>query len=122
MPRVSYEDLASEQEGENSSAVKDRVERARAVQRERQGIKNIANSELSPRQVQLYCKLNTEGKELLRKAYKQLGLSARAHDRILKVARTIADLAGEQEILPHHLAEAIQYRALDRSMSRKGIG
>jgi magnesium chelatase family protein len=82
------------------------------------GQKNLANSEMNPRQVRLFCKLDAQGKELLHKAYKQLGLSARAHDRILKVARTIADLSGEKYILTEHLAEAIQYRALDRGMSR----
>jgi magnesium chelatase family protein len=118
VPRVSYEELAGEGEGEVSLRIKTRVENARAIQRERLGQKNLANSEMNPRQVRLFCKLDAQGKELLHKAYKQLGLSARAHDRILKVARTIADLSGEKYILTEHLAEAIQYRALDRGMSR----
>ncbi len=119
-PRVPYEELASETEGEPSAAIKQRVERARAVQRERLG-SDSANAEMSPRQVRTFCRLDGTGKELLQKAYQQLGLSARAHDRILKVARTIADLAGDRQININHLAEAIQYRAFDRSMNSRRV-
>ncbi len=120
VPRVPYEELAGDREGETSAAIKGRVEGARAVQRERLGM-NAANSDMSPRQVRTYCRLDGQGKELLHKAYKQLGLSARAHDRILKVARTIADLTGDKQIDINHLAEAIQYRAFDRGINNRRV-
>ena len=72
------------------------------------------NAQMGPKQLREYCVLNTAAKDLLQKAMKQLGLSARAYDRILKVARTIADLAYEKDLLSEHIAEAIQYRSLDR--------
>lgn len=117
VPRVAYEELAGEEEGESSNCIKNRVEAARGIQRQRLGDLNLANAEMLPRQVRMYCKLDKAGKDMLHKAYKHLGLSARAHDRILKVARTIADLAGEEQIGVNHLAEAIRYRAFDRGIS-----
>ncbi len=117
VPRVPYEELSGESVGEHSKAVKERVEKARNIQRERLGSMNLSNAEMTPKQVRTNCWLDNGGKELLNKAYKQFGLSARAHDRILKVARTIADLAGEKQINVNHLAEAIQYRAFDRVLS-----
>jgi len=69
---------------------------------------------MSPRQVRQFCKLDSAGEVILKQAMTELGLSARAHDKVLRVARTIADMEGEADILPHHLAEAIQYRRLDR--------
>jgi magnesium chelatase family protein len=74
-----------------------------------------ANSYMNHRQVKKFCGLNEEGKKLLKAAIDELGLSARAYDKVLKVARTIADLEQEEQILPAHLAEAIQYRNLDRN-------
>ena len=76
----------------------------------------VANARLKPKQIRALCKLDEAGSGLLKLAMAEMNLSARAYDRILKVARTIADLAGEEAIAPAHLAEAIQYRALDRGM------
>jgi len=73
-----------------------------------------ANAQMGPREVKAYCRVDREGLQLLEAAVNRLGFSARAYDRSLKVARTIADLAGEEEISPAHLAEAIQYRMMDR--------
>jgi magnesium chelatase family protein len=74
----------------------------------------FANAHMGPREVRAHCRVDGEGERLLEAAIKRLGLSARGYDRVLKVARTIADLAGEEEIRPAHLSEAIQYRMLDR--------
>ncbi|HWJ02823.1 MAG TPA: ATP-binding protein, partial [Verrucomicrobiae bacterium] len=114
VPRVPFAELSGDTAAEGSGEIKKRVETARQIQRARLGTMGTANSEMNTRQVRLFCRLDSACKDLLHRAYKQLGLSARAHDRILKVARTIADLAGEPEIRANHLAEAIQYRALDR--------
>ncbi len=116
VPAVPYEDLEQKQEaGESSASIKERVNRARELQRKRyQGSGIYSNSQLTPGMMEEFCKLEPDGKELLKQAFENLGLSARAHNRILKVARTIADLAGSEPILAIHLAEAIQYRSLDR--------
>jgi len=118
MPAVSYAQLTSAAKGEKSADIRARVLRARAVQRERfRGISGVAcNAQMRPKEMQAFCRLGREAHELLRKAMTVMNLSARAYDRILKVARTIADLDGKDEILPHHVAEAIQYRALDRQV------
>lgn len=113
---VTLSELTGESRGEPSSAIRERVVRARAQQGERfraePGIR--CNAQMRHREIRRFCLLAPEGKELLKKAVQRLGLSARAYDRVLKVSRTIADLAGSEGILPEHLAEAIQYRALDR--------
>ncbi|MBO5364582.1 MAG: YifB family Mg chelatase-like AAA ATPase [Clostridia bacterium] len=116
VPAVPYEDLEQKQEtSESSAAIKERVNRARDLQRKRyQGSGIYSNSQLTPGMMEEFCQLKPEGKELLKQAFENLGLSARAHNRILKVARTIADLAGSGTIEAIHLAEAIQYRSLDR--------
>ncbi len=115
VPSVSYSDLSSDAKEETSAEIKKRVEKARLIQHNRYKDDGIyTNSQLSSSMIRKYCRISTEIKEVLRSAFDNLGLSARAHDRILKVARTIADLEGQEEITVSHIAEAIQYRSLDR--------
>ncbi|HAU30700.1 MAG TPA: magnesium chelatase [Desulfotomaculum sp.] len=115
VPRLPYLELADEKQNEPSCAIKERVIRAREIQKERFGNKSITcNAMMKPQQVRKFCGLSREAKLLLRGAFTQLNLSARAHDRILKVSRTIADLADSELIESIHLAEAIQYRSLER--------
>ncbi|RKY04318.1 hypothetical protein DRP77_04190 [Candidatus Poribacteria bacterium] len=115
VPAVKYSDLASDRPGESSERIRERVQRAREIQRERfKGTGIRCNADMSPKELREYCKLDKSSHELLRRAITQLGLSARAYDRILKVSRTIADLEGSEEIRPEHVSEAIQYRSLDR--------
>ena len=112
---VSFDDLRSSSEEESSSAIKARVDKARKVQLERfKNEKNFSNAKMSVPATKKHCVLSKECEELLKTAFTSLKLSARAHDRILKVARTIADLDGQENILPEHIAEAIAYRSLDR--------
>jgi len=111
VPRVDYEKLSDDRVGESSEVVRSRVERARAIQRERfQGTKLTCNAEMTPVEVRQFCLVEPEAQSLLKAAMRQLALSARAFHRILKVARTIADLAGAPTIEASYLAEAIQYR------------
>ena len=115
VPSVSYSDLSSEKKEESSAEIKKLVEKARLIQQERYKDDGIyTNSQLSSSMIRKYCRISPEIREILRSAFDNLGLSARAHDRILKVARTIADLEGQDEISVSHIAEAIQYRSLDR--------
>jgi magnesium chelatase family protein len=118
VPPVTYNDMTGGVRGEHSKDIKERVNRARefaAARFARDGIqKKYSNASLSPREVQKYCRPDKEGEELLRAAFDKLGLSARGHDRILRVARTIADLAGSETVGAVHIAEAIQLRSLDR--------
>lgn len=112
---VKYEKLQNDELAESSVEIKKRVNAARKLQYDRYkqyGI--LSNSELTPRLINKFCKLGENEKKLLQDAFKKLGLSARAHGRILKLARTIADLDASDEIKSHHIAEAIQYRSLDR--------
>lgn len=112
---VSYDDLKSTKQEETSAQIKERVDKARKVQLERfKGCKNYCNAKMSVPQVKKYCKLDETSEMILRSAFERLNLSARAHDRILKVARTIADLEGFEDIQASHIAEAIGYRSLDR--------
>lgn len=112
---VKYADMDSDEQTETSAEIKKRVNTARCVQLARYANEGIySNSALSPAQIRKYCKLGKGEKELLKMAFDNLGLSARAHDRILKVARTIADLDNSEDISINHIAEAIQYRSLDR--------
>jgi magnesium chelatase family protein len=112
---VKYEKLENDNKGECSEDIKKRVDNARKIQSDR--YKNFgifSNSELTSNLIDKYCKLDENGKRILKIAFDKLGLSARAYGRILKVARTIADLEASENILSNHLAEAIQYRSLDR--------
>lgn len=113
---VSFNELSSERKSENSAAIRERVIKARAIQEKRFEGKNglYANAQMEAQMVQEICIIGETGKNLLNRAMQKLHLSARAYDRIIKVSRTIADLAGSEEIKTEHLAEAIQFRSLDR--------
>ncbi len=111
VPRVEYDKLTDDRLGEPSAAIRERVEAARERQRQRfAGTRLTCNADMGPAEVREYCRIDDAGRSLLRAAMTQLSMSARAFHRILKLARTIADLAGSEEIETHHLAEAIQYR------------
>jgi magnesium chelatase family protein len=111
VPRVEYEKLSDERLGEPSAAIRERVETARELQRQRfEGTELLSNADMGPAEVRDFCQVNDAGKSLLRAAMQQLHMSARAYHRILKLARSIADLAGSDSIETTHLAEAIQYR------------
>lgn len=112
---VKYASLKSDKRAEGSKEIKERVNKARKIQIKRYKDQHIySNSELTPGLMEKYCKLNKKSQEILQKAFETLGLSARAYGRILKVARTIADLDGAENIKEKHVLEAIQYRSLDR--------
>lgn len=113
---VTYEQLKSESKEETSAEIKQRVDKARKIQLERfKNDKNFCNAKMSVRQVKKYCQLDRESEDLLGFAFKKWNLSARAHDKILKVARTLADLEGEENINANHIGEAISYRDIDRN-------
>lgn len=115
VPSMSYEDLAKVADGETSEIIKERVNKARKIQRERYKNDNItSNAQLNASLLDKYCQLDESGNALMKNAFERLGLSARAHSKILKVARTIADIDGSDDIKQNHIAEAIQYRNLDR--------
>ena len=115
VPPVEYEQLASHTKAESSAAIRERVNRARNIQADRyKGTGILTNAQLPPSLLRKYCALNDSASALMKTAFDKLDLSARAYDRILKVARTIADLDGSETLQNHHLAEAIQYRSLDR--------
>ncbi len=115
VPALRYQDLASKDAGENSDVIRKRVNTARAIQHQRfEKTKIHANAQMGARDIKRYCEVNADGERLLETAINKLGLSARAYSRVLKVGRTIADLAGSEEIQSAHIAEAIQYRSLDR--------
>ncbi|HET9293961.1 MAG TPA: YifB family Mg chelatase-like AAA ATPase [Gemmatimonadales bacterium] len=122
VPAVAYRDLTAKEPAETSAGIRARVERAREVQRER--FRNLpgvyANAHMSARDLRRYCRLSEPVEALLRVAITRLGLSARAYHRILKIARTIADLTGAAELAPAHVSEAIQYRTLDRRRPAAG--
>lgn len=114
IPPAEYETMRRKQTPEPSSAVKARVDQARAIQAARfQGTGISCNARMTPDQIARFCALDDAGDALMSQAFDRMGLSARSHDRILRVARTIADLDGAQAIAPDHLAEAIQYRNTD---------
>ena len=117
VPAVPFQELAANADGTSSALMREQVQRARQAQRERFGAESARlNSRMTSRQLRRYCALDDEGRELLKTAMEELGLSARAHDRILRVARTVADLEGSAAILPGHVIEAIGYRSLDRKL------
>ena len=119
---VSYEELRNDVPRETSSDIRERVVKARKIQSAR--FKNVqtierehqthCNAEMNSKQVREFCRLNETSAQILRSAMDKLGFSARAYDRILKVARTIADLDGAENIEASHIGEAVQYRSLDR--------
>ncbi|MBW7888328.1 MAG: YifB family Mg chelatase-like AAA ATPase [Bacteroidetes bacterium] len=119
VPAVKVAELAQKKPGETSHSIRERVVSAREIQLKRFSShqKQIyANAGMQSKEIREFCKIDSAGEELLKMAMTKLGLSARAYDRIIKVSRTIADLAGSPEIQTEHLSEAIQYRSLDRNM------
>ena len=115
---MEYKTLSSNEETEGSEVIRQRVEKARGIQRERfakeKGVHT--NSAMGPRLIRKHCELDSEGAGFLEQAMTGQNFSARAHDRILKVARTLADLEGSERIQSNHVLEAINYRTLDRAM------
>jgi len=115
VPSVEYKELSSESGGEPSGNIRERVEKARQVQLGRfQDSQTFANAGMNTQQLRQYCQLDDASKQIMALAIDKMGLSARAHDRILKVSRTIADLDGADTLSAEHVAEAIQYRSLDQ--------
>ena len=111
VPRIDYEQLADRRAGEPSETVRERVERVRRIQAARfAGTTILTNADMGPKEVQQYAELDAAGENLMRTAVRQLSLSARAYHRVLKLARTIADLAAAETIRTEHIAEALQYR------------
>ena len=118
VPAVNYKELRGSSAPESSAQVRERVIRAREIQLNRfaaAGERIYCNAQMGSKQIRAFCELSTDCERLLERAMQQQGLSARAHDRILKVARTVADLEGVPQIESKHIAEAIQYRTLDRT-------
>ena len=113
--KVEFEQLSDRRKGESSIAIRERVLKAREMQNVRYQDLDISyNAQIGPKEIEKYCELNEDSKNLIKNAMEKLNLSARAYDRILKVSRTIADLEQSEHILSHHISEAIQYRSLDR--------
>ena len=118
VPAVPYSELTRSRQGEDSRTIRKRVMAARKIQEKRfDGLAIYCNSQMSSREIRLFCKLTSQCKDFLAGALQKLGLSARAYHRIIKIARTIADIEGNLEISISHLAEAIQYRGIDRRMA-----
>ena len=112
VPPVQFDELAARKPGESSAAIRERVNAAREVQKKRfAGTEVSCNAYMTPAMIGTYCALDAAGEKLMQGAFERLGLTARSHDRILRMARTIADLEGSERIEAAHLAEAIQYRS-----------
>lgn len=117
VPSLRYRELSNKSRGESSAAIKERVNRARQIQKDRyKGLNVFCNAHLSSRDLERFCRMDKEGSELLKLAILELGLSARGYDKVLKISRTIADLAGTEDISAEHISEAINYRSLDRNL------
>jgi magnesium chelatase family protein len=117
VPSVKYRALSGKELGESSATIKDRVNLTRERQKKRFGNSGMmVNARMTEKQIRKYCQIDEESHKLMEMAIEKLGLSARAMNRILKVSRTIADLEAKENIEPAHVAEAIQYRSLDRSI------
>ena len=117
VPDLRYQELASKDAGESSTVIRERVNQGRTIQLRRfEKTKIHANAQMGARDIKRYCAVKDDAEKLLETAINKLGLSARAYSRVLKVGRTIADLAGAEAIEASHIAEAIQYRSLDRRM------
>ena len=118
VPAVDFNDLSGQPSGDSSATIRDRVNTARQTQlhRFRNRERLFCNAHMASRDIRTFCRIDGKGEELLRMAITKLGLSARAYDRILKVARTIADLESDVDIQATHIGEAIQYRSLDRNL------
>ncbi len=117
VPSVSFDDLHAPPTGEPSQFIRERVKLARARQRERFSDSGLfCNAHMGSKDIKQYCKMDEITRDMLRSGLEKLGLSARAYDRVIKVARTIADLAGSEAIQPEHVCEAVQYRTLDRKL------
>jgi len=114
VPRVDYHKLSEQRTGESSETIRARVEAARQIQIKRfEGTKLVSNADMTPKEIRVYCQLDPSGEALMRTAMRQLRLTARGYHRVLKLARTIADSAGEPNIKSEHLAEALQYRQIE---------
>ena len=117
VPAVPYKDLAGGRTAESSETIRYRVIAARNTQLRRFFDEHIySNAQMGPRLIRKYCALSSESEQIMENAVTKLGFSARGYDRILKVARTVADLEGAEDLEPKHLSEAVQYRTLDRNL------